>query len=61
VAEVLSPTRIRLTRALRYRHRHQIFDGSPYGHSDADLSAAVGLETRNVKIQGAGTQITYAR
>lgn len=52
VAEVLGPRTLRLRRPLTFAHRAQIFAAGQYGHSDADMRAAVGLLSRNIVIQG---------
>jgi len=52
VAEVVGPRHVRLKEPFLRLHRSQIIDGSPYGHSDVDMRAAVGLLSRNVVIQG---------
>ncbi|KAA0165290.1 hypothetical protein FNF31_01943 [Cafeteria roenbergensis] len=52
VAEVVGPRHLRMKEPFQRLHRAQVIDGSPYGHSDVDMRAAVGLLSRNVIIQG---------
>jgi hypothetical protein len=52
VAEVVGPRHLRMREPFKRLHVAQIVSGAPYGHSDMDMRAAVGLLTRNVVIQG---------